>query len=150
MTQRQVRFALAYIETGNASEAYRQAYPRSRAWRPKTVWEHASRLLADGKVQARVADLRARAESAAVATRQEVLEMLSRVIRGCPAQLLRDDGTVDLDRLREMRQELQEFAVEVTTAGSLRYRVRFRDPIAAAERIAKLQEIGRASCRERV
>lgn len=139
MTQRQANFAKEFIKTGNASEAYRRAYPRSKGWSDKAVHTRASLLLSLADVSRRVEELRARAESEAVATRQEVLEMLTRVVRAVPAGLLCENGTVDLSRLREMRQELQEFTVEETRAGGLRHKVRFRDPIAAAERIAKLQ-----------
>jgi len=59
LTPRQEAFAMAFVETGNASEAYRQAYPRSRNWKPETVYSKASHMLADDKVSARVAELKA-------------------------------------------------------------------------------------------
>lgn len=138
MTQRQENFALAYIETGNASEAYRRAYPRSRGWTDKAVHTRASLLLGLADVSRRVAELRAAAESAAVATRQEILEVLTRVVRACPADVLDAEGCVDLERLRALRQEVQEVVVEDTPVGR-RYKVKLRDAIAAADRIAKLE-----------
>jgi phage terminase small subunit len=57
LTVKQEKFCQKYIETGNASEAYRFAYD-SRGT-DKTVWESASKLLADPKVAARVAELQA-------------------------------------------------------------------------------------------
>ena len=54
MTPRQEAFALAYVETGNASEAYRRAYPRSRNRKPEPVDKRASELMANGKVLGRV------------------------------------------------------------------------------------------------
>lgn len=48
----------------NQSEAYRQVFPRSREWLPKTVHEKASALAAEGKVQARVQELMAGAAAA--------------------------------------------------------------------------------------
>lgn len=140
LTQRQEAFIAAYIETGNATEAYRRAYPASRKWRTANAVEScASTMLASPKVSQRVDVLRKKAESAAVATRQEVLEVLSRVIRACPADILDEGGYVDLDRLRAMRQEVQEVTVDVAPNGARRYRVKLRDAIAAADRIAKLQ-----------
>lgn len=41
------------------AEAYRLAYPGSRAWLDKTVWSRACELAADGKVAGRVRALRA-------------------------------------------------------------------------------------------
>jgi hypothetical protein len=56
LTQKQEAFVLAYIKTGNASEAYRQTYSTNAC--AKTVHEKASRLLAEGKVWARFEVLR--------------------------------------------------------------------------------------------
>lgn len=58
LTPKQELFAQKYIETGVASEAYRQAYATENMM-AKTVWEEASRLLADPKVSARVNELKA-------------------------------------------------------------------------------------------
>ncbi len=58
LTPKQEAFACAYVETGNASEAYRRAGHSLNA-APKTQTEAASRLLADSKVLARVEALQA-------------------------------------------------------------------------------------------
>lgn len=60
LTPKQERFALAFVETGNASEAYRRAYD-AHAMRPATIHNEASRLLGSPKVARRVADLRGEA-----------------------------------------------------------------------------------------
>lgn len=57
LTEKQENFCLAYIETGNASEAYRTAY-NAKNMGANTVHVKASELLADGKVSVRVAELR--------------------------------------------------------------------------------------------
>ncbi|PAQ00922.1 terminase small subunit [Mesorhizobium mediterraneum] len=54
LTAKQEAFCLVYIETGNASEAYRRSYDVGAESKPETVWSEASRLLADPKVSARV------------------------------------------------------------------------------------------------
>lgn len=58
LTPKREKFCLAYIETGNASEAYRRAYDAENM-SDKTVNEAASRLLRDSKVAARCGELRA-------------------------------------------------------------------------------------------
>lgn len=60
LTAKQEAFCLAYLETGNASEAYRQAY-NAENMKPETVNVKASELLASGKVSVRVAQLQAEA-----------------------------------------------------------------------------------------
>lgn len=52
--QVQENFAQAYVETGNASEAYRRAYPRSKKWQPQSVHVKASELHAQNKVSIRL------------------------------------------------------------------------------------------------
>src|SRR4051794_40162635 len=58
LTPKQESFCQKYIETGNASEAYRQSYDADNMM-AKSVWEEASRLLADPKVTSRVEELKA-------------------------------------------------------------------------------------------
>lgn len=65
LTPKQEAFALAYIKTGNASEAYRQAGYTTQTMAAKTVNEAASRLLKNSKVAARIEELRAPALEAA-------------------------------------------------------------------------------------
>ena len=59
MTEKKEAFAVAYVETGNASEAYRRAYPRSLNWKPETVRKRASELLANGDVLGMIEALKA-------------------------------------------------------------------------------------------
>ncbi len=59
LTPKQEAFAQLYIETGNASEAYRCAYTVRETTKAASVWESASKLLAHPKVSSRVAELQA-------------------------------------------------------------------------------------------
>ncbi len=56
----QEMFAQFYIQTGNASEAYRRPYPKSQKWKPEAVYAAASGMLAN-KVSVRVEALQAEA-----------------------------------------------------------------------------------------
>lgn len=53
---KQEAFCQAYIETGNASEAYRSAYATDKM-KPEVIHVKASELLSSGKVAVRVAEL---------------------------------------------------------------------------------------------
>lgn len=55
-------FAQEVARHGDASAAFRLAYPRSAKWRPASVHTQASRLLAHPKVVPRVAALRKKTE----------------------------------------------------------------------------------------
>ena len=56
LTPKQEAFAQAYIETGNASEAYRRAYSAGQM-KPETIAVEASKLLSSPKVSIRVIEL---------------------------------------------------------------------------------------------
>lgn len=56
LTIKQEAFCQAYIETGNASEAYRTAYAADKM-KPESINRKAKELLDNGKIAARVADL---------------------------------------------------------------------------------------------
>jgi phage terminase small subunit len=78
LTPKQEAFVLAYIETGNASEAYRRAYPASKSWKPEVVHVKASELLSNGKVVVRVDEIRGKVADKVVLDRVWVLERLMR------------------------------------------------------------------------
>lgn len=59
LTDKQEAFARLYVETSNASHAYRQAYDVHPETLDKTVWECACKLAKDPKVAARLVELRA-------------------------------------------------------------------------------------------
>ena len=58
LTPKQEKFCQVYIETGNASEAYRQAYNTAKM-KPETVNRTAKQLLDNRKIAARLDELRA-------------------------------------------------------------------------------------------
>ena len=60
MTPKQEHFARLYVETGNASEAYRQAY-NAENMKPETVTNEAYKLLQSPDISAMVDDLKAEA-----------------------------------------------------------------------------------------
>ena len=57
LTPKQTAFCHKYIETGNASKAYRHAYNCSKS-KPQTVSRKAKELLDNGKITARINELR--------------------------------------------------------------------------------------------
>lgn len=72
LTGKQEAFAIAYVETGNATEAYRRAYTVSEKTKPESVWSNASRLMADVKVSARIADLQKAAQERLMVTVESI------------------------------------------------------------------------------
>ena len=64
LTPKQEGFCLAYLETGNASEAYRRVYDAGRM-KPKSIHRKAFGLLEQVKITARLKELRPPAVGAA-------------------------------------------------------------------------------------
>ncbi|MBV7387252.1 terminase small subunit [Pasteurellaceae bacterium TAE3-ERU1] len=76
LTQKQVNFCNAYLETGNASEAYRQAY-NAENMKAETINRKASELMSNGKVKARIEEMREKAAQGAQVTLESHLERLA-------------------------------------------------------------------------
>ena len=53
LTAKQEAFALAYLQTGNASEAYRRAY-NAENMKPETVNKRACELMADKAIRIKI------------------------------------------------------------------------------------------------
>lgn len=78
VTPKQDAFCLAYMETGNASEAYRRSYSCENM-KQDTVRRKANELLENGKITARLDELRAPAIEAAQMTLEGHLRDLKRL-----------------------------------------------------------------------
>lgn len=81
LTAKQEKFVKNIIDGMSQAEAYRNSYETKRM-SDKTVWEKASRLMADSKVRARLQELRDQMMKPSIMTAQERLELLSRMARG--------------------------------------------------------------------
>ena len=75
LTQKQEDFCLAYIETGNATEAYRRAYKPKTA-NQNSLWRMANRILDNVKVKSRIEELREPARKKAMLTLEDHLSKL--------------------------------------------------------------------------
>ena len=91
LTANQEKFVQNIINGMNQSDAYRNAYDCSNK-SDKTVWEKASVLANNNKVQARLAELRDRLATPSIMTAQKRLEWLTEVITG--------EGVSTTDKLR--------------------------------------------------
>ncbi len=90
MTPKREKFCTAYVETGNATEAYRQAYDAA-SMKEATINKRASELLQNGEVKGRIDELKAKH-----AERHEMT----------------------VDRIRDMLLEDREFARKMESAAA--------------------------------
>lgn len=75
LTAKREAFCLAYMESGNQSEAYRIAFDAENM-KAETVHKRASELMANGEVKGRIAELQARAAERALVTVQSLTQEL--------------------------------------------------------------------------
>lgn len=93
LTEKQERFCLAYIETGNASEAYRMAY-KPKKGSDATANREGKRLMDNPKIATRLEELRAPVREKAQITLEQHLD--------------------DLKRLRDLAESDGKFSAAVT------------------------------------
>lgn len=81
LTLKQNKFAEEYVNTGNASEAYRRAYDVSKTTSNEVIAVKASELLKNGNISVRVKDLQKQEAEAFQITRKEVAEGYFKMIK---------------------------------------------------------------------
>jgi len=81
LTPKQRKFAEEYVNTGNASEAYRRAYDVSETTSLDTIKVNSSKLLADTNIILTVKDLQKQEAEAFQITRKEVAEGYFKMIK---------------------------------------------------------------------
>lgn len=142
LTQKQEIFCLAYIETGNASEAYRKAYNAGRM-KAGTIHARASELMADGLITVRIAELRQAVAEQVVASEARVIEELARIGLFDPGRLFAEDGS--LLPIRKMPAEVraaiasievEEIDVDGRIIGRIK-KVKLWDKNSAAEKLLR-------------
>ncbi len=152
LTQKQEAFALAYFETGNASEAYRRSY-NAENMSPNVIHNKASALMAKGDVRVRIEQLRAKAETASVMSRQEALERLSTFARADLSDLVEfgayelgqdDDGKPIVQAAWKIRDSVLQdpkklAAISELSAGRDGIKIKTHSPLQAIQQLAKLQ-----------
>lgn len=93
LTIKEENFCLKYVETGNATEAYKHAYNASRM-KGSTINEKASLMLAKDKTKARIKELR-----------KPVIEK---------AQITLEQHLADLKRLRDSAEAAASYSAAIT------------------------------------
>lgn len=114
LTPKQEQFVKNIIEGMSQADAYRNSYDVSRM-SDKTVHEKASRLMSDGKVRARLQELRDQLANSSIMTAKERLEWLTKIIKSD------EETTADKlkasDQMNKMQGEyVQKVVADVDTS----------------------------------
>ena len=121
LTPKQEKFANLYVELGNASEAYRQAYDVKPTTSIETIKVNASKLLSDTNISLTIEELRNEVKEEHCITRSFIIKGLLEIISdadytfnlGKDNKLTKEDGkaffrimqqTKNTDKLRALEQ----------------------------------------------
>ncbi|WP_052168228.1 terminase small subunit [Pseudomonas aeruginosa] len=151
LTPKQEAFCLAYLKTGNASEAYRLSYD-AKNMKSETVNRTAKELIDNPKIAARMAELNASAVTDAVMTRQEALERLSRFARTDLADLVEfgsyeigeQDGQPVIQAAWKIKDSVLQDPQKMAAISELAatkdgIRIKTHSPLQAIQQLAKMQ-----------
>ena len=98
LTLQQEAFASEYVANGgNASEAYRVAYPKSKEWENSIVATEAHRTKKLPHVSLRIKEMQEELEMAAMWTRKNSLETLKDIAQGV------DEGSKSSDKVQAVK-----------------------------------------------
>lgn len=103
LTLKQENFARFYVDTGNASEAYRMAYD-AEGMKPESVWTNASILLGNAKVAQRVKELQKEYQESRVVSREKVEQILMDIIETDPSDLYYADKNTGKIKMKSPSQ----------------------------------------------
>lgn len=103
LTKKQEDFCRYYVDTGYASEAYRMAY-NTENMKAETIWSNASRLLADSKVAARIAEIQREYAERSKVDRKKVEKMLMDIIQVDPSEMYTYDEKTGKLRIKSPSQ----------------------------------------------
>lgn len=139
LTQQQEAFAVSLASGMSQVEAYRKAYPRSKAWKDEATRVNASKMSADANVVLRVKGLQADAADIAVLKAADILEETRRIALSNAAGII---GMKDGKPYVLMPNELDAATVaavksfKIDDLGRIEYT--FWDKNAALERATKI------------
>lgn len=116
LTVKQENFVLAYLSTGNASEAYRRAYDAENM-SAEAINVEACRLLQHPNVALRLAGLQKRAEAKAILTLEEHMAELQ-TLRDLAKQNAQLSAAIKAEELRGKLRRFYVEQIETGTAGA--------------------------------
>lgn len=126
LTLKQENFCLAYLETGNASEAYRRAYSAGKMSGP-TVHRTAKELLDNPKIATRLDELRAPATQQGLISYESHLKRLAE-LRDAALMAEQYGAAIRAEEIRGKAAGLHKDRVEIEGTTTQHMTVRFVRP----------------------
>lgn len=142
LTAKQEKFCNYYLESGNASEAYRRAFSCQNMVE-QTVWVKASRLQAKEKVKERIGQLRAELQKRSDITKDEAVSILADIARAniincLDVKYANNFTTVTVKDLTSLPESIQRSILSIKATDKGGYELRLYNKIDAIEKLSKL------------
>jgi phage terminase small subunit len=137
LTPRQERFAQEIGRGKCQAEAYRDAYPSSKKWKPDSVYAKSSLLAADVKVKTRVAQIQEAGAEMACLDVAEIAREIKRVAHSDIAGIMHDDGRVKLPHELDAATRAAVSSFKIDEYGRIEYK--FWDKNTALTNAAKIK-----------
>lgn len=96
LTPKQEAFCLSYIETGNASEAYRRSYDVSKM-KPASINRKAKELMDNGRIAARISELQTVITEETIWRKVDSINTLASIAKGL------DEGVRPTDKVNAVK-----------------------------------------------
>ena len=137
LTAKQEAFCVNYFTLKNGTQAATLAN-----YSPKTAYSIAEENLNKPEIQARIAELEAKAESAAIGTVVERKRRLTEIYRATVGDFVDENGNLDIKGKDKLNTPaVAEIKTERTVIG-IKTTLKLRDPIAAIQEQNKMERIG--------
>ncbi len=137
LTVKQEAFCNYYIETGNASEAYRRAFC-CKKMTEKSIWEKASTLLSEVKVRSRVKELQEELKKKSDLSKERILNELKCIVNAKISDYVElKNGVLKFKDFDELTEE-QIKAIESVKEGRAGIELKLHGKAWTIERICKM------------
>lgn len=137
LTIKQENFCNYYLETGNASEAYRRSYSCDNM-KDETVNVKAAELLNNGKITVRVRELQAVLQERSNITKDEAVKSLTNITRACITDILTAKGKcISVKDLKALPYEIRQ-CIKSIKSGKNGIAIEMYDRITAIDKLSKM------------
>ena len=118
LTPKQEKFAQVYVETSNASEAYRQTYDASKM-KQESIAVNASKLLANANVTLRVQQIRESIEEMQLWSKEDSIKILAGIAKGTDPEARPTDKVNAVKALNSMHGWDKQVIDHTSSDGSM-------------------------------
>lgn len=121
LTENQERFCVELAKSGNGSDAYRIAFPNSKA-KPNVINVSASKLMADPKIKVRVAELRALTVKQTDMDLERWAQEVTRLATSDSRKIMHEDGRIKMPHELDDDTAAAVASFEFDVDGSIKYK----------------------------